>query len=231
MAETMIVPIVTALAPYVLDTFFGEGYRPQHIPEHVWNDIRNISRFSLPSIKDKMSLYGYGYRYPRAKRKTIEIMYPKEYAKAAIFNKAVAANNNWVQFLKFNGYYDEIRKLLQRASQEYKQSGLAKQYSTDDLVKMKEAKLRKLRAQAQALSNYARELQAEYPTKYNEGLTFQEALNELAYKLDNEFEALGQGRPFRTAKEQPPSRRKPKWFKVQPIESERSSTPSRVFEV
>jgi hypothetical protein len=174
-----------------------------------------------------MSLFGYGYRYPRAQRKTIELAYPKEYAKAAIFNKAVAANNNWVQFLKFNGYYDEIRRILQSASQEYRKSGLAKQYSPEDLEKMKMAKLRKLNAQAKALSDYYKELEAQYPSKYNEGLTFQEALNELAYKIDNEYEALGQGRPFKTTRAQAPQRRRPKWY----TGSKTQSLPTRIEEV
>jgi hypothetical protein len=78
-----------------------------------------------------MSLYGYGYRYPRARRGIVEYQDPQAYAKAAIFNKAIAANNSWVQFLKMNGYYDDIRGILQEASKAYRESGLAKQYLPD----------------------------------------------------------------------------------------------------
>jgi hypothetical protein len=216
MAETAIVPVITALAPYVLDSLFGEGYDPQHIPKHVSDEVigdhRNISIFSPPSIKDKMSLYGYGYRYPRAKRKVIELEYPEDYLKAAVFNKGVAANNNWVQFLKFNGYYDKIRTLLQEASQKYRQSGLAKQYSAEDVEEMKEAKKRKLLAQVEAIKKYAQTLKPKYPTKYDAGLTFDEALYELMYKIDNELEKLGEARQF-TKKDQVFQRRPPAWLK------------------
>jgi hypothetical protein len=180
-----------------------------------------------------MSLYGYGYRYPRAKRKTIEVLYPKEYAKAAIFNKAVAANNNWVQFLKLNGYYDDIRSILQEASQKYRQSGLAKQYPPEKAEEMRQAKLRKLMAQAQALQQYQQEYRSLYPQKYNKGLTYDEALYEIAYKMDNEFEKLGQGRPFKTDRKVPPSRRVPEWFKGRVREKPQSLPavlPSQVIE-
>jgi hypothetical protein len=71
-----------------------------------------------------MSVYGYGteygmgYRYPRRARKAV-IAEPEKWARAAIYNKGVVADNPWVQHLKQKGVYDQIRALLQEAKKDY----------------------------------------------------------------------------------------------------------------
>jgi hypothetical protein len=70
-----------------------------------------------------MSLYGYGfegmgYRYPRRARKAV-IADPEKWARAAIYNKGVVAENSWVQHLKQKGVYDQIRTILQEAKKDY----------------------------------------------------------------------------------------------------------------
>jgi hypothetical protein len=70
-----------------------------------------------------MSVYGYGnvgmgYRYPRCERKAV-IVNPEAWARAAIYNKGVVAENPWVQHLRQKGVYDQIRAILQEAKKDY----------------------------------------------------------------------------------------------------------------
>jgi hypothetical protein len=70
-----------------------------------------------------MSVYGYGfeglgYRYPRRARKAV-IANPEAWARAAIYNKGVVAENPWVTHLRKNGVYDKIRELLESARATY----------------------------------------------------------------------------------------------------------------
>jgi hypothetical protein len=61
-----------------------------------------------------MSIYGYGYRYPRRKRKVSVETYigdkedQQAWAKAAVFNKAIAEQNPWVQHLRKTKTYDPV---------------------------------------------------------------------------------------------------------------------------
>jgi hypothetical protein len=75
--------------------------------------VKNILYLCL-----NMSLYGYGYRYPRRARKAV-IADPEKWARAAIYNKGVVAENPWVQHLRKKGVYDEISRLLQEAKKDY----------------------------------------------------------------------------------------------------------------
>jgi hypothetical protein len=83
-------------------------------------------------------------------------------------------------------------------------------------------------AQAQAITQYQDQLRSQYPNKFNKGLRYDEALYEIAYKMDNELEKLGQGRPLGTDKRVPPSRRVPEWFKGKAPRSQ--SLPARIIE-
>jgi hypothetical protein len=70
-----------------------------------------------------MCIYGYGnegmgYRYPRRARKAV-IADPEKWARAAIYNKGVVAENPWVAHLKKKGVYDQIRAILQEAKKDY----------------------------------------------------------------------------------------------------------------
>jgi hypothetical protein len=78
-----------------------------------------------------MSLYGYGnmygmgYRYPKRRRKVSVETYigdekdQQAWAKAAIFNKAIAEQNPWVQHLRATKTYDKIRAALLEARKTY----------------------------------------------------------------------------------------------------------------
>ncbi|MCS7318179.1 MAG: hypothetical protein NZZ41_07755 [Candidatus Dojkabacteria bacterium] len=72
-----------------------------------------------------MAFYGYGYRYPKAARRTIVDYgddYWEKWAKAAVLNKRIAKSNPWIQHLKSLGVYDQIRNLLQKAAISYRQT-------------------------------------------------------------------------------------------------------------
>jgi len=171
MAETVI-PILISLAPYILEGLSGEGYRPQHIPQHVWDDIKSISRFSLPSIKDKMSLYGYGYRYPRAERE-IRLLLDDKFAKAKILNRAIAAKNPWIQHLRNTDTYAKISALLQEAKKTYQPA--------NPLTTQKSARSRKkrLEAEIEAIKKYGTDIAKLY--------------QESGYGSQEEYNALLQG--------------------------------------
>jgi hypothetical protein len=63
-------------------------------------------------------MYGEGYRYPKRARKAV-IADPEKWARAAIYNKGVVAENPWVQHLKQKGVYDQISALLREAKKDY----------------------------------------------------------------------------------------------------------------
>jgi hypothetical protein len=71
------------------------------------------------------NLYGMGYRYPKRRRKVSVETYigddkdQQAWAKAAIFNKAIAEENPWVQHLRKTKTYDKIRKALLDARKTY----------------------------------------------------------------------------------------------------------------
>jgi hypothetical protein len=168
MAET-VVPILISLAPYILEGLSGEGYKPQHIPQHVWNDIKNISRFSPPTIKDKMSLYGYGYRYPRAERE-VRLLLDDKFARAKILNRAIAAKNPWIQHLRKEGVYDQIAAILREAKKKYK--------NPNPVTSQKSARSRRkrLEAELEAIEKYGSDI----------GRVFQES----GYGSQEEYQAL-----------------------------------------
>jgi hypothetical protein len=182
MAETVI-PILISLAPYILEGLSGEGYKPQHIPKHVWDDIKNISRFSPPTIKDKMSLYGYGYRYPRAERE-IRLLLDDKFAKAKILNRAIAAKNPWIQHLKKLGTYEQISALLQEAKKSYK--------PVNPATSQKSARSRKkrLEAELEAINRYGDEIARLYKESgYGDEATYKDLLQTIKNKLMAEKEA------------------------------------------
>ncbi|MCS7318277.1 MAG: hypothetical protein NZZ41_08245, partial [Candidatus Dojkabacteria bacterium] len=94
-----------------------------------------------------MAFYGYGYHYPRARRKTtVEYGddYWQDWARAAILNRRVSKNNDWINFLKSQGVYDTIRNELRKASELYRaQKGISvgrKKSLEKELEKLRRAK-------------------------------------------------------------------------------------------
>jgi hypothetical protein len=199
MAETTIVPIVTALAPYVLDSLFGNG---MHIPKHVHSvvDVNDERIFSPPSIKG-MSMYGYGYRYPRAKRTYTDyvVSYPEDYAKAALFNKGVAASNPWVKFLRSEGYYKKISGLLKEAAEKYRESPYYVFPTAEKQEKMARAEkslVKRLKAQIAAIESAKGKLRDIYPSKYAKDLPYDRAVVVTLGKLEDKLEDLGEERKY-----------------------------------
>jgi hypothetical protein len=182
MAETVI-PILISLAPYILEGLSGQGYKPQHIPQHVWDDIKSISRFSPPTIKDKMSLYGYGYRYPRAERE-VRLLLDDKFAKAKILNRAIAAKNPWIKHLREKGIYDQISALLREAKKTYQ--------PVNPLTTQKSARSRKkrLEAELEAINRYGDEIARLYKESgYGDEATYKDLLQTIKNKLLAEREA------------------------------------------
>jgi hypothetical protein len=156
---------------------FGEGYH-QHIPKHVRNvvDVNDERIFSPPSIKE-MSMYGYGYRYPRARRtiKDYLVEYPEDYAKAALFNKGVAASNPWVKFLRSQGYYKKISDLLKEAAEKYRESPyyvFPTAEKQEKITRAEKSLAKRLKAQVAAIKAAEGKLRDIYPSRYAKDLLF-----------------------------------------------------------
>jgi hypothetical protein len=64
-------------------------------------------------------MLGGAYGYPRRAIKSDMVAQPRKYAKAVIFNRAVAAENPWIKHLKDVKVYDAIRDILEKARQTY----------------------------------------------------------------------------------------------------------------
>jgi hypothetical protein len=141
--------LLISIAPTVLDLLFGQGHikessRQQRYP------LENMYGYGLEGY----GMYGQGYRYPRRRRKlTVETYYPPEaqpqLIRAAVFNRALASTNPWVQHLKDKGVYNEIRKLLQAARATYKPK------ESEKRTKQLERQLTKLKAELEILENEA----------------------------------------------------------------------------
>jgi hypothetical protein len=173
--------LLLSIAPTVLDLLFGQGHikessRPQRYP------LENMYGYGLE---------GYGYRYPRRRRKlTVETYYPEsaqpELIRAAVFNRAIAQKNDWIQHLKSSGFYDEVRKLLQKARATYKPKDPTKRART--LAR----ELTKLQAELNILQKEkaARSLAPEYAQtlgkKYTD-LTYDTVLDDKIKRLQDEI--------------------------------------------
>jgi hypothetical protein len=111
--------LLISIAPTILDLLFGEGhikesFRRQRYP------LENMYGYGLEGY----GMYGQGYRYPRRRRKlTVETYYPEAVQpaliRAAVFNRAIAQKNPWIQHLEKTGVYRDIRTLLQKARETY----------------------------------------------------------------------------------------------------------------
>jgi hypothetical protein len=117
--------LLISIAPTVLDLLFGQG--------HIKESSRQ-QRYPLENMYG-YGLEGYGYRYLRRRRKlTVETYYPPEtetgLIRAAVFNRAIAKKNDWIQHLHDSGFYDNVRKLLQQARATYKPKDPAKRTRT-----------------------------------------------------------------------------------------------------
>jgi hypothetical protein len=104
-----IASIASFLLPTLLSMLSGEGY--QNIQEKIFPSSK---KSSLRSNIPKMTMYGYGYRYPKAPRIAYydDPNYRFKWARAAIGNRAIAAKSPWIAYLRSEGVFDEIGNLF-----------------------------------------------------------------------------------------------------------------------
>jgi hypothetical protein len=114
-------------------------------------------------------MYGYGYRYPRVPRK-VEVLYedPKYRAKwvrAAIGNRAVAAQSPWIKHLRQSGVFETIKNLLRQEAVKYRQSQGVKESTR----KGAERRIVKLQRAIDALKDQAiiQNVASQLGNKYN----------------------------------------------------------------
>jgi (p)ppGpp synthase/HD superfamily hydrolase len=142
-------------------------------------------------------MYGQGYRYPRRRRKlTVETYYPEavqpELVRAAVFNRAIAKKNDWINFLHHNDYFKKIRDLLKDAAAKYR----AQKPLTEKGQKSLQRQLTKLQAELNVLQNEAqnKRLAQEFAQKYP-GLSYTTFLDEKIAKLQSEINRIQQSMP------------------------------------
>jgi CRISPR/Cas system CSM-associated protein Csm3 (group 7 of RAMP superfamily) len=145
-----------------------------------------------------MSLYGYGYegmgyRYPRRPRKAyIGEKQAQTWTKAAVFNTAISRSNPWVDFLRNNNYYDEIKDVFRRAREAYYQK-----YPLNDLPVV-ERKLDLLKKQLDTLKEEGDVIERNAPgladiyatTKVAKRVSYGDAVEETKARLRNEIDRI-----------------------------------------
>jgi hypothetical protein len=103
-----IASIASFLLPTLLSMLFGEGNEEKFFP----------SSKKLP----QHTMYGYGYRYPRAPRIAYydDPGYRFKWVRAAIGNRAVASQSPWIQFLREKGAFETIGNYLRKLANKYR---------------------------------------------------------------------------------------------------------------
>jgi len=138
----MVETALLTLAPLVLDMLFGGK--------------EDVEGFHHPTKMYSGGLYsGAGYRYPKTKR-SIVVTYPYSFTKAAVFNKAIAERNPWVEHLRNTHTYDKIRQLLQEAKKSYVPD------HPERTNKSRESRVKILQGIVTAINMFKDELKKEY---------------------------------------------------------------------
>jgi len=164
----MVETVLLTLAPYVLDTLLGGE--------------EDVQDFHVPTKMYRGGLYsGAGYRYPKTIR-SIVVEYPQEFAKAAIYNKAIAEENPWVNFLRQRGVYEEIGALLREARDEYRKT----HPESDKTRKSKQSRIRRLEGIKSAIEQYKDALKEGYTYK----VPYDQVVAAEISKLQNEIDRL-----------------------------------------
>jgi hypothetical protein len=112
--------LLISIAGTVLDLLFGQGYHTLNVQD-VQEKLRQMYGYGLEGY----GMYGEGEGYPR-RRRVVETAFAlpetkQAYFRAAIFNKALAEKNPWVEFLRKKGFYKEMREKLQEYREAYRQ--------------------------------------------------------------------------------------------------------------
>jgi hypothetical protein len=190
--------LLISIAPTVLDLLFGQGHikessRQQRYP------LENMYGYGLEGY----GMYGQGYRYPRRRRRlTVETYFPPEaqpeLIRAAVFNRAIAKKNPWLQFLEKEKVFEQIRELLKKKAAEYR----AQKPLTDQGRKSLNQRATKLQAELNILQNelqnkrLAQEFAKDYP-----GVDYTKLIQDKIEKLQSELNRI---KPFiETVQSQP----------------------------
>jgi hypothetical protein len=184
--------LLISIAPTVLDLLFGRGHikessRQQRYP------LENMYGYGLEGY----GMYGQGYRYPRRRRKLpVETYYPQEaqpeLVRAAVFNRAIVKQNDWIKFLHANDYFNKTRALLKDAAAKYR----AQKPLTEKGQKSLQRQLTRLQAELNILQNEAqnKRLAQEFAQKYP-GLSYTTVLDEKIAQLQREINRIQQSMP------------------------------------
>jgi hypothetical protein len=186
--------LLISIAPTVLDLLFGQGHIKKSLHPQRYSS-KNMYDYGLEGY----GMYGQGYRYPRRRRKlTVETFYSPEVQpeliRAAVFNRAIAKKNDWIQHLHNSGFYDNVRKLLQAARATYKPKDPVKRQ------KVLNRELTRLKAELKVLQNEraARSLAPKYAQtlgkKYTD-LTYDDVLKDKIERLEKEIARIEQSMP------------------------------------
>jgi uncharacterized small protein (DUF1192 family) len=186
--------LLISIAPTVLDLLFGQGHikessRQQRYP------LENMYGYGLEGY----GMYGQGYRYPRRRREvTVSTFYPLEVQpnliRAAVFNRAIAKKNDWIEHLRNSGFYDKVRDFLQAAKATYKPKDPTKRQ------KVLNRELTRLKAELNVLQNeqIARSLAPEFAQtlgkKYTD-LTYDKVLEDKIAQLQRDIARIEQSQP------------------------------------
>jgi hypothetical protein len=181
--------LLISITPTVLDLLFGQGHIKESFRQQR-HPFENMYGYGLE---------GYGYRYPKRKRRlAVETYYPEnvypDVIRAATFNHALARKNPWIEHLEKSQFYDKVRQLLQEARKTYKPKDPAKR------AKVLDRELTKFQAQLNFLEKekIAKSLEKEYNKRYGEkfkDLTYEKVLDDKIARLQNEIARIQQSLP------------------------------------
>jgi polyhydroxyalkanoate synthesis regulator phasin len=118
-----------------------------------------------------MALYGYGYRYPKARRIAYydEPDYRFKWVRAAIGNRAIAKKSDWIKFLKESHAFEAIGDYLHDLAKEYRVLKHGVKESTKKGAKQRITKLQRAIAALEdqdLLKNVAADLGDKYSEDY-----------------------------------------------------------------
>jgi hypothetical protein len=153
-----IASIASFLLPTLLSMLSGEG--------------KNQENF-FPSSKksSETTMYGYGYRYPRAPRIAYydDPDYRFRWARAAIGNRAISEKSDWINFLKREGAFEAIGNFLRELGEQYRVEKGGVKESTKKGAKQRIKKLQRAIAALEdkdLLKSVADDLEDRYKPEY-----------------------------------------------------------------
>jgi hypothetical protein len=190
--------LLISIAPTVLDLLFGQGHikessRQQRYP------FENMYGYGLEGY----GMYGQGYRYPRRQRQlTVKTYFSPEMQpqliRAAVFNRAIAKKNPWLQFLEKENVFGQIRDLLKQKAAQYR----AQKPITEKDKKALEWQFTRLQAELNILQNelQKKSLRDEFRKEYP-GVDYDQTIQGKINKLQSELNRINK---YLQSLQQPP---------------------------